>query len=133
MSIRILVSAVLTIVFLSTLCRASQPEPVCFWKDQRCCYEYKVAIKPVVKEIMKKYPCKYRKCDPRCHVDEGLCVKSEFRSFLKYIPKLHCYAHTLFSGNETKPRDIIGKVGTFIKTEGEGVDPTITPEPLPMF
>jgi len=47
--------------------------------------------------------------------------------------KRNYYAHTLFSGNETKPRDIIGKVGTFIKTEGEGVDPTITPEPLPMF
>lgn len=60
-------------------------------------------------------------CHPDCSVSEGICVRYAFRAFPKYCPMFHCYDDTLISGVETKPRDVIGTNGTFIKSEVEVV------------
>lgn len=133
---RILFSAALVATILSPCCQSASaeespsamlPKPVCFYKDQVCCYNYTKCGK-VETKIAKSISCERKKCDKMCRVLSGgtgektcvfkncrdvpaICPGFEFRAYTKFCPHLHCEQHQVISGKETPPGDILGKTG----------------------
>lgn len=66
--------ALALVAFLfATIVDASTPAPVCYYRTQKCCFNY-TACGYATKKLEKKVDCSYKKCEEKC---EDVCYPDQ--------------------------------------------------------